>query len=47
MNPLQRAVVAIYASLGRYGARTVGSIPKGRRDEVQERLDPWSSDDAA
>lgn len=47
MNTLQQAMIAIYANLVRSGARTIDSIPKNLRDEVQKRLDPWSSDDAA
>lgn len=47
MNTLQQAMIAIYANLVRFGARTIDSIPKNLRDEVQKRLDPWSSDDAA
>lgn len=47
MNTLQQAMIAIYANLVRSGARTIDSIPKNLRDEVQKRLDTWSSDDAA
>ena len=47
MNTLQQAMIAIYANLVRSGARTIDSIHKNLRDEVQKRLDPWSSDDAA
>lgn len=47
MTALQQAMVAIYANLVRSGARTIDSVPKSLRDEVQKRLDPWSADDAA
>ena len=43
----RRRSVLVYANLVRSGARTIDSIPKNLRDEVQKRLDPWSSDDAA
>ena len=47
MTALQQAMVAIYANLVRSGARTIDSVPKSLRDEVQKRLDPWSADAAA
>lgn len=47
MNTLQQAMVAIYVNLVRSGARTIDSVPKSLRDEVQKRLDPWSADDVA
>ena len=47
MNTLQQAMIAVYVNLVRSGARTIDSVPKSLRDEVQKRLDPWSADDAA
>ena len=47
MNTLQQAMIAVYTDLVRSGARTIESIPESLRAEVQKRLDPWSSDDAA
>ena len=47
MTAVQHAMVAIYLNLVRSGARTIDSVPKSLRDEVQKRLDPWSADDVA
>ena len=44
MNALQQAMVAIYVNLVRSGARTIESVPKNLRDEVQKKLEPWSAD---
>lgn len=47
MTALRQAMIAVYTNLVRSGARIIESIPESLRAEVQKRLDPWSSDDAA